>query len=115
MLLDVGENTVGQIYNLYGEKAKGVIRRVRSIVVSHAHADHCNGIGNFMEEWSRYTEGEGVKIVVVAPRAVLRWIKKCDDKMWKGRMPYVAVDARDVATGGKGGVRKLLNCSGKAG
>ena len=41
MLLDCGENTLGQLYRFYGNaNIVGVLEKLRAIFVSHLHADH---------------------------------------------------------------------------
>ena len=40
LLLDVGENTSGQIHRFYGPNAEEVFRKLKAIYVSHLHADH---------------------------------------------------------------------------
>jgi len=41
MLLDCGENTLGQLYRHFGsENIVGILRKLRAVFVSHLHADH---------------------------------------------------------------------------
>jgi len=41
MLLDCGENTLGQLHRHFGSAAiVGILRKLRAIFVSHLHADH---------------------------------------------------------------------------
>jgi len=41
MLLDCGENTLGQLYRHFGsENIVSVLQKLRAIFISHLHADH---------------------------------------------------------------------------
>jgi len=41
MLLDCGENTMGQLYRHFGSaNIVGVLQKLRAVFVSHLHADH---------------------------------------------------------------------------
>ncbi|KAK5989882.1 Ribonuclease Z 1 [Cladobotryum mycophilum] len=55
-LLDCGEGTLGQISRLFGEEeAADVLRNLRCIVISHAHADHHMGTPTVIKAWYEQT------------------------------------------------------------
>ncbi|KAK3368244.1 hypothetical protein B0H63DRAFT_488118 [Podospora didyma] len=52
LLLDCGENTLGQIRRVYGfEGADNILRDLRAIYISHMHADHHLGVAGLVTRW----------------------------------------------------------------
>ncbi|EGP90423.1 uncharacterized protein MYCGRDRAFT_55565, partial [Zymoseptoria tritici IPO323] len=52
ILLDCGENTLGQLRRVYGEQAlKQIWQDLKIIVISHMHADHHLGTASVIKAW----------------------------------------------------------------
>ena len=70
-LLDCGENTLGQLRRCLGfDGADEVLRDLRAIYISHAHADHHLGVVNVIARWAElHASGAPPdrKLAVVAP------------------------------------------------
>lgn len=49
ILLDCGEDTIGQIHRLYGPKTESIISKIKAIFVSHYHDDHHRGLYGVLE------------------------------------------------------------------
>lgn len=43
MLLDCGVGTLGQLFRLYGNRTKDVLKNLNAIFISHMHQDHFMG------------------------------------------------------------------------
>ena len=80
MLLDVGEGTLGQIFQLYGdEAADNYLSRVKAIWISHGHADHHLGLSEII----RYRVSRGFKkLLVIAPASVMSLVKGIQHHIW---------------------------------
>lgn len=57
VILDCGEDTLGQMVRYYGiEKANNILRQLKLIYVSHPHMDHHIGLLDILEARSRLTK-----------------------------------------------------------
>ncbi|KAK3295463.1 uncharacterized protein B0H64DRAFT_395327 [Chaetomium fimeti] len=65
-ILDCGENTLGQLRRAFGyEGADEVLRDLRAIYISHAHADHHLGTVSVISRW-REVAPEDKKLALIA-------------------------------------------------
>lgn len=64
ILLDCGENTIGQFRRLHGSDTSNELRRVKLIIISHMHADHHLGLIGFLRAWRTHHD-RGAKLFVV--------------------------------------------------
>ncbi|KAK4155178.1 hypothetical protein C8A00DRAFT_31975 [Chaetomidium leptoderma] len=63
-LLDCGENTLGQLRRSFGyEGADAILRDLRAIYISHAHADHHLGTISVISRWSQLTTTSKLAII----------------------------------------------------
>ncbi|KAK3302573.1 uncharacterized protein B0T15DRAFT_310298 [Chaetomium strumarium] len=66
-LFDCGENTLGQLRRSFGfQGADDVLRDLRAIYISHAHADHHLGTINVVDRWSQVSDGK--LAIIASPR-----------------------------------------------
>jgi ribonuclease Z len=65
-ILDCGENTLGQLRRAFGyQVADDILRDLRAIYISHAHADHHLGTVSVLSRW-REVAPEGNKLALIA-------------------------------------------------
>ncbi|KAK4188664.1 hypothetical protein QBC35DRAFT_495629 [Podospora australis] len=82
-LLDCGENTLGQLRRCFGfSGADDVLRDLRGIYISHAHADHHLGMASVISRWSTVTSGSSPNLSLIATRKLQTWFSE-----------YASVDA----------------------
>ncbi|RKP37384.1 beta-lactamase-like protein [Dimargaris cristalligena] len=87
MLLDVGENTIGQLYRLLGDSARfnpifqmgfdDLFADLHLIYISHMHADHHLGLPSILNHWfqrSQTQQGQARNLTVIGPQALLTWL-----------------------------------------
>jgi len=74
LILDCGENTLGQLRRLYGYAgADEVLRDLRAIYISHSHADHHLGTVAVIDAWLKATSqreetASGKLAIIAAPK-----------------------------------------------
>ncbi|KAL2074328.1 hypothetical protein VTL71DRAFT_8106 [Oculimacula yallundae] len=54
-LFDCGENTLGQLYRVFGDETPDILRDLKAIWISHLHADHHLGTVRVIKEWAKET------------------------------------------------------------
>ncbi|KAG4426223.1 hypothetical protein IFR04_000689 [Cadophora malorum] len=54
-LFDCGENTLGQLFRVFGDDTPEILRDLRVIWISHLHADHHLGTVRVIKEWALET------------------------------------------------------------
>ncbi|EME48227.1 hypothetical protein DOTSEDRAFT_97728, partial [Dothistroma septosporum NZE10] len=57
ILLDAGENTLGQLKRVFGTELKQILHDLKIIWISHMHADHQLGTTSVITEWYRQVHG----------------------------------------------------------
>ncbi|PWN29334.1 hypothetical protein BDZ90DRAFT_277633 [Jaminaea rosea] len=64
MLLDAGENTLGQLAQRFGrgKELDAILRGLRLVFISHIHADHCLGVGGVLRARRQLAEQESEKL-----------------------------------------------------
>ncbi|KAK4240581.1 hypothetical protein C8A03DRAFT_13085 [Achaetomium macrosporum] len=66
-LFDCGENTLGQLRRSFGfQGADEILRDLRAIYISHAHADHHLGTISVIDRWHRVSDGK--LAIIASPR-----------------------------------------------
>ena len=90
IMLDCGENSLGQLYKHYGVQVGGrngdaMLKKVKLVMVSHLHADHHLGVvGLALRRYQVVCASSGhegksdTKLIVVAPRALFSWYSSID-------------------------------------
>lgn len=64
VLLDCGENTIGQLHRRYGpEGTAELYRSLRMIFISHMHADHHLGLQTVLEDRFRVSNSPNIKVI----------------------------------------------------
>lgn len=78
ILLDAGENTVGQISRHFSEaKRREMFQDLRMIYLSHLHADHHLGIVSMLKEWYKYNKNSPeAKIYLITPWQYNKFIRE---------------------------------------
>ncbi|CZT08186.1 related to purine nucleotide binding protein [Rhynchosporium agropyri] len=56
-LFDCGENTLGQLYRVFGDEIAEILRDLKVIWISHLHADHHLGTVRVIKAWAKETAG----------------------------------------------------------
>ncbi|KAH6636060.1 hypothetical protein F5144DRAFT_566178 [Chaetomium tenue] len=75
-ILDCGENTLGQLRRAFGyEAADDILRDLRAIYISHAHADHHLGTISVMSRW-REVAPEGNKLALISTQKYQDFIRE---------------------------------------
>ncbi|EAQ91458.1 hypothetical protein CHGG_03393 [Chaetomium globosum CBS 148.51] len=75
-ILDCGENTLGQLRRAFGyQAADDILRDLRAIYISHAHADHHLGTVNVLSRW-REVAPEGNKLALIATQKYQDFIRE---------------------------------------
>ena len=75
-LLDCGENTLGQLRRCFGyQGADDVLRDLRAIYISHAHADHHLGTVNVIARWRQLSAD--TKLAIIATPKYQEFIDEC--------------------------------------
>lgn len=78
-LLDCGEGTLGQLVRFYGiEEADKVLKKLKMIYISHAHADHHLGLMNILARRQTVAQDE---ILVLAPNYIKTWLEFYSDNV----------------------------------
>lgn len=100
VLLDGGEGTLAQIYRCFGrERGDNILRDLRTVFVSHVHADHHLGLIGVLKRRTELLKAggrEGESTVVVAPVFVSNWLKSyCQECE---AMNFDLVDSRWLVT-----------------
>ncbi len=67
MLLDCGENTYGQLLDVWNERIMEKLREIKLIYITHAHADHQIGVCRVLAEIERAWEGHDYTVYLVYP------------------------------------------------
>ncbi|CAD7700889.1 unnamed protein product [Ostreobium quekettii] len=92
MMIDVGENTLGQIVRMFGrEGALQVVRRLQCVWVSHHHGDHSLGLPGLLAA----RDPSDPPVLVVGPDVIGRWL--CRVRRWI-KLRYSFVYHRDFST-----------------
>lgn len=82
-LLDAGENTLGQLYRVFGPELPQILRELRMIWISHLHADHHLGTASVIKAWHDATKDDPStkdnKLLVAAPAGMLQWLREYSD------------------------------------
>lgn len=101
-LLDCGENTLGQLRRSFGYiEADNILRDLRAIYVSHAHADHHLGTVSVMAQWHRITKAVPAdannKLAIIAPSRYQDFIRESFDiePVDPQRIVQIALHPRD--------------------
>lgn len=86
MLLDCGENTLGQLYRHYGTaNMTDVLRRLQAVYVSHLHADHHLGVIGLALERYRLLQLSGIQqidpLIVIAGQPLADWYSKLHSQL----------------------------------
>ncbi len=75
-LLDCGENTLGQLRRCFGyDGADAVLKDLRAIYISHAHADHHLGTVNVIARWRQLAPS--TKLAIIATPKYQDFIDEC--------------------------------------
>ena len=79
-LFDCGENTLGQLKRVYGDKLSEVLRDLRAIWISHLHADHHLGTVSVIKAWDRETRNHDFtkdsKLIVASDKGMIEWLRE---------------------------------------
>ncbi|KAE9379038.1 hypothetical protein N431DRAFT_434041 [Stipitochalara longipes BDJ] len=79
-LFDCGENTLGQLKRVFGEKLPEVLRDLKVIWISHLHADHHLGtasiIGACAQATMKNESTKGNKLIVASDDGMINWLKE---------------------------------------
>jgi len=96
MLLDAGEGTVGQLLRVHSngsESTKSTLSRIKSVWISHPHADHHLGILRLLHD-----REAADPVQVIAPNPIFRFLEDYAaviDPTIRGR--YVTVNCYDLS------------------
>ena len=74
-LLDVGEDTCGQLFRRFGQESKEILQNLQLIWISHIHADHHAGLFPLLRRrraWLLENSGSCPTLKVVGPRPLAR-------------------------------------------
>ncbi|KAJ3135765.1 Zinc phosphodiesterase ELAC protein 2 [Physocladia obscura] len=107
ILLDCGENTLGQMFRHFGpEKLDEELKMVRCLFVSHLHADHHLGAISILKRISELNKDTvaacGLKLeslCVVGPTRYLTWLKEYSDVEDFGIDNLVLIDSKNLISG----------------
>lgn len=80
-LFDCGENTLGQLKRVFGEKLPEVFHDLKLIWISHLHADHHLGTAAVIKAWDRETRSTdstqpSSKLMVASDMGMLNWLRE---------------------------------------
>lgn len=78
MMIDCGEGSLSQLIRRYGpEGARDKLRKLRSVWISHFHADHHGGLAEVMRARQQLLQAEGTlaPLLVLGPRPLLRTLQ----------------------------------------
>ncbi len=82
-LFDCGENTLGQLRRVFGGELPEVLRDLKTIWISHLHADHHLGTTSVVKAWADETAKDETtkanKLVVASDEAMHKWMKEYAD------------------------------------
>ncbi|KAF7682502.1 Ribonuclease Z, mitochondrial [Astathelohania contejeani] len=67
-LLDCGEDTLGQIKRIYGNKTNQMLSKLKVIFITHSHADHHLGVAGILKSLNH-------TIAVIGPRNLIDYLK----------------------------------------
>lgn len=67
MLLDCGENTVGQIRRAFGKSTPSAMLALRLVFISHLHADHHLGLIGLVKLWLTHNAHSEHKLFIICP------------------------------------------------
>ncbi|KAK4631631.1 Ribonuclease Z 1 [Fulvia fulva] len=92
ILLDAGENTLGQLRRVFGTDLKQILQDLKILWISHMHADHQLGTTSVIKEWYQQVHGsqpasladqqagyaakaqQQRRLAVVSEPAMLQWL-----------------------------------------
>jgi ribonuclease Z len=82
MLFDCGEGSLGQLRRFYGEeRSKQIVRNLKSIFISHLHADHHIGLLSFLNYRKQLQKEHSLDpLVLYLPDAVYHFLLKMDSE-----------------------------------
>ena len=78
MLLDVGEDTYGQLYRNFEKDTPKILRQINSIFISHLHADHHMGLYGVLEkrlEAFQSSEEKPTPVYLLVTENVQDWLE----------------------------------------
>ncbi|XP_055920059.1 ribonuclease Z, mitochondrial [Eupeodes corollae] len=80
VLLDCGEGTLGQIIRFFGPlRWREVVKNIKSIYISHLHADHHIGLIGMLKERSKLLGTEQTPLYLFAPLQIKSWLSYYND------------------------------------
>lgn len=102
MLLDCGEGTLGQIVRFYGKtRAESVVRNLKTIYISHLHADHHIGLIGLLNERQRLLQQAEVplteqKLLLFAPIQIQPWLNFYNERIENIAQAYTLIGNADM-------------------
>lgn len=79
-LFDCGENTLGQLKRVLGKDLPEVLRGLKTIWISHLHADHHLGTASVIKAWEEETgkheSTRHSKLIVASDEGMINWLKE---------------------------------------
>ncbi|ORY33064.1 hypothetical protein BCR39DRAFT_520998 [Naematelia encephala] len=89
ILLDAGENTLGQLRRRFGpEGAQKALKELRLVFISHMHADHHLGLQALLEE--RFRLGISSPLYLIAPYGIALSLR--ESASWQYEVPQEALN-----------------------
>ena len=77
ILFDAGEGTLAQIHRSYTDStAAEFFELLKTVFISHLHADHCLGTFNILKQWLIYHKSDSSKLLVICPHLFAEWAKE---------------------------------------
>ncbi|KAG0639958.1 hypothetical protein HOY80DRAFT_960671 [Tuber brumale] len=113
ILLDAGENTLGQLRRLYDPtELKATLRDLKGLYISHLHADHHLGTAAVLKAWynevySSDTSEANQLINVVAPCRFLVWLREYADVEEFGFSKIRFISCEDLLKENQGSPRNI--------
>ncbi|KAI8951706.1 beta-lactamase-like protein [Xylaria longipes] len=80
-LFDAGENTLGHLRRVFGDKLPSVLRDLKVIWISHLHADHHLGTASVIKAWHEETTRSmpSAKLIVASHIHMIEWLQEYAD------------------------------------
>jgi ribonuclease Z len=78
VMLDAGEGTFGQLCRRFGAETSQVLLNMKTLFVSHLHADHHLGIFTVICEWMSVHSGTEKRLQIIGPSTLKVWMEEYD-------------------------------------
>lgn len=107
VMFDCGEGTLGNLRRLYSqENLTGLFQDLKTVYISHLHADHHLGTLSVIQEWILQNPDSGKKLNLIAPWSYydffIEWQKLEPEIPWAERVNFIEIETFLVGQGFRG-------------